>query len=601
MKNYLSNPKKVSVFHRYAPLLQGGWGKSIMLSFIVLLCAFTMSKFAAVNLQGLQDFVSKETLDIIGMTFGALFGAATITHFAATFLIVSRDGISLVKKQEGVNKPIFLLNVLTCLLIMAFDGYVSLVGIKDAVADMGANLAQSRYTTETQQADNGYTNETSKDWQAWRTDSANITALYNNKIAALTSKSKSEIGDLKGKAARGAAAGSTTWAASLQGQARGKEAQLAAKIGQIEADKAQALLDRASARDQDVRQKSSEKTNRVNVFLDNKNATESKYQGYASKTWIFSLALYILYMISVVKNELIHNESGIENETEVQESYFRVSFSQNLKHELGEWTHDVGRIVTNKLAEWRKGLRQKGVFQNLLLDAGDAYRQQVNFSAPLVTAMANEDEMAELYKQTGRIGFLNQQEKAPTLPDLKQEEILENGKIRLTAYFDTVPPFRMEFDNKAQAESWKRHIHPDVPMKEKLLSTNLRSELAQMKTQAEPPRTPPPPPVITEISAPCENVITNSDLRVRKENVITRKEAVITNNVPVITAEALEKMPKAVLSYTLSGIKKMESEVKSRAKRGEITAATYEKKMRRAGEGRRLIAEATGQTRIQFV
>lgn len=626
MKNSLSSPKKVSVLHRYAPLLQGGWGKLILLGFIILLCAFTMSKFAHVHLQAFQGIVSKEILDNTGNLFGALLGAGTITHFAATFILVARDCICYFKKDAGgshylrekVNISVFVLNLITCIGIMAFDGYVSLVGIKEAVEDMGAAMASDKYTAETTRVENNYTSETATYWQSWRTDSANIEKKYNSEIETQKSRAHGEIGDLKGKAARGAAAGSTSWAASLRGQASSKEAQLASKIAKIEAEKAQKLLDRSEMRDNDVRQKSGEKSNKQGLSLKEKEGTENKYKGFASKTWIFSLALYILYMVTVVKHELIHIEAGIENEVQFQESYFRTGFVQNLKHELGEWAHDVGRVITCKLADWRQGLRKKAVFRNLPLDAGDVYRQSAHFSAPATVIASNEpptfeeENQPQPYRQTGNIGFVlpqkeNKNEVSP-LPQAQaqniKEETLEDGKVKLTAFFETVPPYEQVFESKAEAEAWKRHIHPVVPMQEKAVkSANLKRELEQMRLK---PQTPPPPvpPKITEVAAPCENVITSSDLRVRKASnptVITKGGTVITENEPVITEGMLKNMSKAALSFTLSGIKKMESEAKSRAKRGEITPGTYQKKMQRVSEGKSLITKTLGQTEMQFI
>jgi hypothetical protein len=73
--------------------------------------------------------------------------------------------------------------------------------------------------------------------------------------------------------------------------------------------------------------------------------------------------LYLIYIGTCVKHELIHFGAGIENEVEVAERYFRPGFMQNLVHELGNWAHDLGRLITNFLAKkrlaWSEKLREK--------------------------------------------------------------------------------------------------------------------------------------------------------------------------------------------------------------------------------------------------
>ena len=553
-----------------------------------------MSKFAHAHLQGLQGLIDKETLDTISIVFGGLFGAATITHFAATFLSVAQDNICLCKRDENkvhylarkVNIPIFLLNLFACILIMGFDGYVSLVGIKEAVANIGTELAATKYTAETQRAESGYSAETAKDWQSWRTDSANIETLYASKIKTAKSAAQGEIQELRGKAARGAATGAGSWAASLRGAAQSKEARLGSVVEGIEAEKAQKLLDRSKQRDDDVRQKNGEKSSKLGVSIKDKEGTENVYKGYASGTWIISLLAYILYMVLVVKRELIHIESGIENEVQVQEGYFRTSFAENLKHELGEWAHDIGRIFTNKLAEWRQGLRKRPIFKNLPNDAGDAYSQQVRYSATdsnvilLPRAMQEDLEsegVPEPYRQTGKIGFPPLT--PPPLAQSIQEKILPDGRIELTTNFDTVPPFVKVFEDRAGAEEWKRHIHPAVPMREKVLSSSLQRELAEMKTSPQAPP-PPPPPKITEVAAPCEN--------------IGKIFEISTPRIEISKSE-IEISKKRGLPFTLIGMSKVESQMKFRQKTGSVRLKTYQKNMERVQGAKEIMKAQMGQ------
>lgn len=73
------------------------------------------------------------------------------------------------------------------------------------------------------------------------------------------------------------------------------------------------------------------------------------------------------------------------------------------------------------------------------------------------------------------VGFkLPEKKDNPPQPEIKQkfERETVDGKVQVTAHFETVPPFVIQFDNDAAADKWERHIHPDVPIDKKTMAEN---------------------------------------------------------------------------------------------------------------------------------
>lgn len=447
MKNFLSSPTNGQIFKRYAPLLQGGLMKVSMLAGIIILCSFTMFRFLHTQMSGMSDILTSEQIEDISMAIGGVIGSLSIVHFASLLPLVVRDLIQLKKDGKEVHKGVLAINLLLVIAILGFDGYVSTTGIKNAVKDMGEDFASDKYTNESLQINTSYSQDESKIMSLWRVDSANIVSFYNGKISAEKAKANGEIGDLNGKANRGAAAGSTSWASSLRSIASSKSANLENKVGKLESEKAESLLKRAEKRDNQLSEKQGERKAGLTVSDEKGKKIENRFARYGGMTWILSLGLYLIYIGTVIKHELIHFGAGIQNDVEISDHYFKSGFVQTFLHEVGNLLRDLGMIFNG----WIASLRQKIVGNNkYILNAESALlpqNQKISFSASAQkTEISNNG--TEISKPKSKM------QKDMEFASMYQD----NAGRKVTIYPEGRKPFVKEFNTEKEANEYKEHF-----------------------------------------------------------------------------------------------------------------------------------------------